>query len=112
MKIEELDNLVILTLDKKTLADFIPILQEELSKGKAKTKNIIINLLSITDLEKSDLEKFQKLSAAHIKAKHSFVLVNNSIHHSEFPEDLQLTPTLKEAKDLIEMEEIERDLGF
>jgi hypothetical protein len=32
--------------------------------------------------------------------------------YNDFPEDLVLVPTLEEAHDFIEMERIQRDLGF
>ena len=43
---------------------------------------------------------------------HSRVLVAQNDTISLFPETLVVVPTLVEAKDLIEMERIERDLGF
>ncbi len=46
------------------------------------------------------------------KAKKSFVLVDEPERLKQYPEDLSAAPTQDEAFDLIEMEEIERDLGF
>lgn len=43
---------------------------------------------------------------------HSRVLVVQNQFLSLFPETLVVVPTLGEAEDLIEMERIERDLGF
>lgn len=43
---------------------------------------------------------------------HSRVLVVQNEFLSVFPETLVVVPTLGEAQDLIEMERIERDLGF
>jgi hypothetical protein len=43
---------------------------------------------------------------------HSRVLVVQNEFLSLFPETLVVVPTLGEAQDLIEMERIERDLGF
>lgn len=42
----------------------------------------------------------------------SRVLVVNSSAMGLFPEGCNVVPTLQEAEDLIEMERIERDLGF
>jgi len=42
----------------------------------------------------------------------SFVIVFNGINIDNIPEDIVVVPTLTEAKDIIEMENIERDLGF
>jgi hypothetical protein len=38
--------------------------------------------------------------------------VNNAINFDDIPEEMIVVPTLEEARDIIEMEEIERDLGF
>ena len=43
---------------------------------------------------------------------HSRVLVVNNPYLSLFPETVVVVPTVGEAEDLIEMERIERDLGF
>jgi hypothetical protein len=40
------------------------------------------------------------------------VLVTDSIDYNKVPSSITLVPTLLEAHDIIEMEEIERDLGF
>ena len=42
----------------------------------------------------------------------SFVIVNSAIDIDDFPESFNVTPTLQEAEDVIEMEAIERELGF
>ncbi|HAT63224.1 MAG TPA: ribonuclease Z, partial [Flavobacteriaceae bacterium] len=41
-----------------------------------------------------------------------FVIVNNAINPDDIPDEMIVVPTLQEAADIIEMEEIERDLGF
>ena len=47
------------------------------------------------------------------KAKNkSFILIKRGIQIENFPENLNIAPTLQEAKDILEMENIERDLGF
>jgi len=39
-------------------------------------------------------------------------LVCNAIDLDDTPEEIVVVPTLQEAFDIIEMEEMERDLGF
>jgi hypothetical protein len=48
----------------------------------------------------------------HKIAKKSLVLVTYSINPNDVPSQLTVVPTQLEAHDIIEMEEIERDLGF
>ena len=40
------------------------------------------------------------------------MIVSNKIADDNIPDELVIVPTLQEAFDIIEMEEIERDLGF
>ena len=52
------------------------------------------------------------MSKKHKLAKKSFVIVTDKISYDVAPEELSITPTIQEAHDIIEMEEIERDLDF
>jgi hypothetical protein len=46
------------------------------------------------------------------KAKKSFVIVASDLDFNSVSDKLTVVPSLLEAHDIIEMEEIERDLGF
>ena len=48
----------------------------------------------------------------HKQRDHSFVIVDQVARMPDYPENISVAPTLEEAHDLIEMEEIERALGF
>ena len=48
----------------------------------------------------------------HQAQKKSFVVVSPHWISNELPEELVFVPTLQEAIDLIEMDEMQRDLGF
>lgn len=75
--------------------------------------NLIIDVSSSKDLSCSDVSFFSKLASKHAKGKKSFVLVAASdFDFNEVTDDVIVVPTLQEAHDIIEMEEIERDLGF
>lgn len=91
-----------------SLAKFIVNLNEVYSK--IKNDNIIVNLFSFSKLTSSDVLEFLELSNTHRKAKKSFVLVTDKVSYDEAPNAISLVPTLQEARDVIEMEEIERDL--
>lgn len=72
--------------------------------------NIIVNLFSFPELNAGDILGFLQLSKTHRKAKKSFVLVTDKVAYDNLPDEINVVPTLQEAKDIIEMEEIERDL--
>ncbi len=82
------------------------------SYEKVKDDNLILNLFSFEKLSSGDVLEFLELSKEHKKNGKSFVIVTNKVAYDEVPEEIMVTPTLQEAKDIIEMEEIERDLGL
>lgn len=110
MIIEHLKNTTVITQEKKTISELVT----EINKiyTSIESNNIIINLFSLNKVSAADLKEFSLLSETHREAKHSFVIVNKAVSIDEVSEELIVVPTLMEAHDLIEMEEIERDLGF
>lgn len=77
-----------------------------------RNRNIVVNLLDFNSLELPELLLFLKASNKHRASKQSFVIVNQAINPDDVPSEMIVVPTLREAEDIIEMEEIERDLGF
>jgi hypothetical protein len=71
-----------------------------------------VDILKYGELTLEELLSFLKLSNMHRKNKKSFVIANDAINIDRVPEELQVVPTLREAEDIVQMEEIERDLGF
>ncbi|HRN99271.1 MAG TPA: ribonuclease Z [Flavobacterium sp.] len=61
---------------------------------------------------KEDVLAFHQLAKSFRKNKKSFVVVAGGVDYDSFPQTLAVVPTIQEAHDVIEMEEIERDLGF
>ncbi|MEM6684897.1 MAG: ribonuclease Z [Bacteroidota bacterium] len=110
MILDKQENLLIITQESSNI---IALVQKiEAQYDEIKNDNIIVNLFSLGNLTKSDLVEFLQLSKKHRAAKHSFVIVTNKISTDDLPEAIMTVPTLQEAFDIIEMEEIERDLGF
>ncbi|PHQ62209.1 MAG: ribonuclease Z [Maribacter sp.] len=77
-----------------------------------KKDNIIINLFSFSKMTAGDILEFLQISNEHRASKKSFVLVSDKISFEEIPDEICVVPTIQEAKDIIEMEEMERDLGL
>ncbi len=93
-----------------SLQKFLGNLKEGYSK--IKNDNIIINLFSFSKLTSNDVLEFLELSNAHRSANKSFVLVTDKVTYDEVPDEICVVPTIQEARDIIEMEEIERDLDL
>ena len=79
---------------------------------KIKKDHIIVNLFTFSKLNTNDLLEFLHLSNTHRGDGKSFVLVTDKVRYDDVPDEICVVPTLQEAKDIIEMEEIERDLGI
>jgi hypothetical protein len=102
---------VVLADEKNDIKSFASFLEFQIP-NKFKRQNVVVNLLEYTELELTELLLFLKTSNLHRKTKFSFVIVNNAIDPDDIPIEMTVVPTLQEAADIIEMEEIERDLGF
>ncbi len=111
MKISNFDNFVILEDEQNNLEKFASFLEFQISK-KFKGQNVVIDLSKNSGLQLEELLLFLKISNLHRTSKHSFVLVNDTMNPDDIPTEMTVVPTLQEAEDIIEMEAIERELGF
>lgn len=103
-------NVSLITQEKATLETLVKKIQD--SYSKIKNDNIIVNITSLNTLGTQDILWFSELSTKHRKSKHSFVIVSDKVALNEVPDEIIVVPTLQEAYDIVEMEEMERDLGF
>ncbi|MDU8887249.1 ribonuclease Z [Yeosuana sp. MJ-SS3] len=110
MIIDNNNNITLVTQEKASIVELVKKLQ--IIYQRYKNDNIIVNLTSLKTLSTSDVIEFLEISNQHRKSKHSFVIVTDQIEEDKIPDELIIVPTLQEAYDIIEMEEIERDLGF
>ena len=105
------DNHTILADEHDDAVDFASYLEHIVPKHY-EDKNLVIDLLKYEALTLEELVKFIKLSNYQRGGKKSYVIVNTGIDYDLIPDEMMVVPTLQEAADIIEMEEIERDLGF
>ncbi|WP_339894139.1 ribonuclease Z [uncultured Algibacter sp.] len=103
-------NTAIITQEKVSVIELVKKLQALYPKFK--NNNIIVALTSLDVLTQAEIVEFLELSNTHKVSKHSFVIVSDKIDLDVVPDKLVVVPTLQEAYDLIEMEDMERDLGF
>lgn len=82
------------------------------SYPEIKNDNLILNLVTLHSLTEKNILDFLEISKAHRANGKSFVLVSDCINYDDVPDEICLVPTLQEARDIIEMEAIERDLGL
>lgn len=93
-----------------TITAFYNELVENLSNFKS--DSLIIDLSKNDDIDLKEIMLFSQIGKELKNNKKSFVIVSDHIHIDELTDEMVLVPTLKEAEDVIELEDIERDLGF
>ncbi|WP_343486723.1 ribonuclease Z [Allomuricauda sp. d1] len=101
-------NTTIVFQEKTSLAMFLKNLEN--AYPKLRHDHIVINLFSFEKLTANDVLEFLEISRKHKAANKSFVLVTDKVSFDDVHDEISLAPTIQEAKDIIEMEEIERDL--
>lgn len=110
MIFDKAGNTTIVYQENISLKKFIDNLNK--SYRNIKNDHLIINLFSFSNITSNDILEFLQISNAHRAANKSFVLVTNKVEYDQVPDEICLVPTIQEAKDIIEMEEIERDLDL
>jgi len=117
-KIDTKEKFTVLTLlDPILSSNLVPELNDLVKNlGLTSPKNLVLNLGAVKDWDLS----IMALLAAHQEVFYdnntSFVLCNlsddlqNALDLTEFGEVMNLTPTESEAWDIVQMEEIEREL--
>jgi hypothetical protein len=110
MKVEQKGHTTVIKDTVGQTADFLMKVTHE--HNTYKNSNLILDLTHDKSLSLEDVKSFAELIKLHKKQKKSIVLVADSVNFNAVPKSIILVPTILEAHDIIEMEEIERDLGF
>jgi hypothetical protein len=107
MIIEQHNSTVIITQDKTSLSEFLKkfsVLHE-----RFKENDLIFQL---KDTAITPVDELVSISEMYRKLNKSFVVVSTQLNQDDFEDDFTIVPTLQEAHDYIEMELMQRDLGF
>jgi hypothetical protein len=110
MIIEKLEDITQIKCTENTVSDFFVVFKEKYSNFEC--ANLIIDFSDLKGVKTEDILLFSNFSEKHKKAGTSFAIVVNGIDFDLLPDEITTVPTLQEAHDIIEMEKIERDLGF
>jgi hypothetical protein len=110
MKIDQNSKYTLLHADEENIKVFLEKLNNELHN--LKKENIIVTFSDNFKRKKEDFLLFLDIAAHKKELGTSFVLVNKEINADDYPEDFNIVPTLTEAEDILDMETMERELGF
>ena len=106
IKVVENDQYTYISVEKSSFSKLTQELPE------ISSNHLVIELSENIIIVEEKISFFLKV-ALDLKAKgKSFVIIQKRINIDDFPDVLNIAPTIQEAKDILEMEAIERDLGF
>ena len=101
------------TVIKDMQGDCVAFLEKVTNQHESyKHQNLILDVTHDKSTTTVSIKAFSELSKLHKKGKKSFVIVAENIDFNAVPKAILVVPSVLEAHDIIEMEEIERDLGF
>ena len=108
---------VITILNKDLSSNLVPELADLTSKwGNTAQKNLILNLKNVEKWDDSVIEQITLSQGQFYEKNTSFVIcalsdqLLDNLDKTEYAELLNMTPTESEAWDIVQMEEIEREL--
>lgn len=110
MVVDQKETYTLLTLEERSFLDFYNKLTDY--EKKHKKEHLIIHVSKNINI--SDQEFLLLLEMASQKKENgtSFVMIQRDFNVDDFPDNFNIVPTLTEAIDILEMEAIERELGF
>ena len=110
MKITKEEHFSLITTDEASFEVFYTnFTKHKIAEPKT---HLVLELSENLNTTIKDLSLFLDIATAFRSNGMSFVVICNKIDIDEIPDEINVVPTLTEAKDVLEMEAIERDLGF
>ncbi len=110
MKVDQKGHTTIIKDTQNNVTAFVEKLTNEYHAFQ--NQNLILDVSQDKAISNADLSHFKELAKTHKKAKKSMIVVTDSVDFNKVPSYLNVVPSVLEAHDMIEMDEIERDLGF
>ena len=110
MKIEKKETYSYILSDEKSFKTFFSSFKDALKD--LQKEHIILHFLDDINISKEDFSLFLDVSAQKKENGTSFVIIYKNVNVDDIPETINIVPTLTEAIDVLEMEAMERELGF
>jgi len=110
MNIKNKESYILISSDENSFSEFYALFLDKVANYKK--QHLVLNISDKINTTKEDFLLFLDIAIQRKKEKTSFVIISESVNMDDFPEDFNIVPTLIEAEDIIEMENMERELGF
>ena len=110
MQVQKKEKYTLLIADESSFDEFY---QSFLNSVNSLSKeHLILDLSEFNSLNKEDFLLFLSIADEKKENGTSFAIVNSIANVDDYPESFNIAPTITEAEDILEMEAIERELGF
>jgi len=110
MLLKNKSSYTLVTADELSFDAFLKSFASEYNN--LKTAHLILDLTRLEPLNPQEINSLLEWASQSQKLKKSFIVIVENIAIDDVSEALICVPTLLEAQDTFEMEEMERDLGF
>lgn len=109
MKITKQKTHTLINIEKSTAKEIVKGIT---NNKEFRNQHLIVNYSKKNNSNIEELLLFLPIAEQKKKNGTSFVLLCSEVEIDKIPETLNIVPTMREALDILEMEAIERDLGF
>ena len=106
MEIKKNEKYTFISVNKDTFSEFTQNIDD------LKSNHLVVEISENINISKEEISLFLKISTDFNTIGTSFVIIKSRFNSDDFPEIVNIVPTLQEAEDILEMEAIERDLGL
>lgn len=110
MRIDKKETYTLISSKSSSFANFL--LNFEKEHPKLEKEHLIIQFSEELNIVDKDIFVFLAYAELHQQNGTTFVVIFKNVDLDMFPETFNIVPTLQEAEDVLEMENIQRDLGF
>ncbi|APU70303.1 MAG: ribonuclease Z [Bacteroidota bacterium] len=110
MKFDRKENYVLIAHKGGSITEFISALTKH--HEEIEQDNVVVDLSHNPNVTSEHLMGFLEIAELYRTNNRSFVIISDQVSIDDLPEELVVVPTSQEAEDMIQMDEIQRDLGF
>lgn len=110
MRIEIKHNIRIIKNHSHTFEKIVDLVNNQINSFL--DLSLILDLTFNIELKFSDLKSLNPIKKSFDKVNLSFVVVNDSVNLTDKDSNIVVVPTILEAHDIIQLDNIQRELGF
>lgn len=110
MQIQKKEKYTLVYADESSFDEFYQSFLDTINSFSK--EHLILDFSKFNSLNEKDFLLFLSIAEQKRENGTSFAIVNKDANVDKYPESFNIVPTMTEAEDILEMEAIERELGF